>query len=319
MSLRLYAVNLWLRLRVKPMLARMKTPQEARDRFERDAARLFRAPPDANFLADVIRRPDHDGDANRMAALWASCGRPDRRKVILYLHGGAYLAGSPGTHRHLAAALAGAAGARALVPDYRLAPEHPFPAAVDDAVHAYRHLLDAGYDPARIAVAGDSAGGGLAFALLQALPGAGLSPPVAVAAFSPWADMTGLADSLHRNAARDVLLPARRVEEAIGYYMGDGNRTDPRASPALARWSDPPPALIMASKSEILVDDARTLAEALRQGGGSVQLELWRHLPHAWPILAGRLPEADAAIARAGAFLDRHLGAADDVAGSDAA
>lgn len=319
MSVRRHAVNLWLRLLVKPRLARIKTPQEAREVFERDAARLFPRPPGSHFVEDAIRRPGRDGAAGPMPALWASCGRPDRRKVILYLHGGAYLAGSPRTHRHLAAALAGAAGARALVPDYRLAPEHPFPAAVDDAVHAYRHLLDAGYDPARIAVAGDSAGGGLAFALLQALSGTGLFPPAAVVAFSPWADMTGQADSLRRNAARDVLLPARRIEEAIGYYIGSGDRTDPRASPALARWSDPPPALIMASRSEILVDDARTLAEALRQGRGSVQLELWRHLPHAWPILAGRLPEADAAIARAGAFLAGRLGAADHAADDDAA
>ena len=142
MSLRLHAINFWLRLLVKPKLARMKSPQKARALFERDAARLFPIPADANFLEDTIRGA---GDVT-IPALWASRGRPDRRKVILYLHGGAYLAGSSRTHRHLAAALAGAAGTRALVPDYRLAPEHPFPAAVEDAVAAYRHLLDAGYD-----------------------------------------------------------------------------------------------------------------------------------------------------------------------------
>ena len=304
MSLRLRAVNLWLRLLIKPMLARMKTPQDLRTRFERDAARLFPLPSGSHFIEHVIRRVDGSG----MPALWASCGRPDRHKVILYLHGGAYLAGSPSTHRHLAAALAGAAGARALLPDYRLAPEHPFPAAVTDAVDGFRHLLDAGYAPGNIAVAGDSAGGGLVFALLQALPDAGLPPPVAVVAFSPWADLTGRGESLRRNAARDVLLPVRRMQEVVGFYMGAGDRTDPRASPALATWSDPPPALIMASRAEVLLDDARTLAEALRRGGGSVHLELWRNTPHAWPILAGRLPEADTAIARAGAFLARHIG-----------
>lgn len=303
MSLRLHVINFWLRLLVKPKLARMKTPQEARRRFERDAARLFPIPSDANFLEDTIRAPCE----RNIPALWASRGRPDRRKVILYLHGGAYLAGSPRTHRHLAAALAGAAGARALVPDYRLAPEHPFPAAVEDAVAAYRHLLDAGYDPGAIAVAGDSAGGGLAFGLLQALAQTGLPAPAAVVGFSPLADLTGQADSLQRNASRDVMLPARRMDEVIGYYMGDNDRTDPRASPALAEWVGPPPALILASRSEILEDDARNLADALRRGGGSVQLELWRFLPHAWPILAGRLPEADQAIERAGKFIAHHL------------
>ena len=304
MSLRLYAVNFWLRVLVKPMLARIKSPQAARQRFERDAKHLFPTPRGAHFAEATIRRDD----GTAMPALWASCGRPDRRKVILFLHGGAYLAGSPRTHRHLAAALAGAGGARALVPDYRLAPEDPFPATIDDAMAAYRHLLVSGYAPASIAIAGDSAGGGLTFGLAQALPGAGLPPPAALVGFSPFADMTGQADSLRRNAARDVMLPVKRLDEVITFYMGEHDRTDPRSSPALAAWQNPPPALIMASRSEILVDDARTLADALRRGGGSVQLELWRHLPHAWPILAGRLPEADAAIVRAGDFLARHLG-----------
>ena len=121
------------------------------------------------------------------------------------------------------------------------------------------------------------------------------------------ADLTGQADSLQRNATRDVMLPVRRMDEVIGYYIGEEERTDPRASPALADWANPPPALIMASRSEILEDDARALADALRRGGGSVQLELWRFLPHAWPILAGRLPEADQAVERAGKFIAHHL------------
>ncbi len=303
MSLRLHVINFWLRLLVKPKLARMKTPQHARRRFERDAARLFPIPADANFLEETIRGP---GDVT-IPALWASRGRPDRRKGILYLHGGAYLAGSPRTHRHLAAALAGAAGTRALVPDYRLAPEHPFPAAVDDGHAAYRHLLDAGYSVSVYNRTNDSAGGGLTFGLLQALEQANLPAPAAVVGFSPLADLTGTADSLQRNATRDVMLPVRRLDEVIGYYVGDDERTDPRASPALAEWTNPPPALILASRSEILEDDARNLADALRRGGGSVQLELWRFLPHAWPILAGRLPEADQAVERAGKFIAHHL------------
>ena len=306
MSLRLHIVNLWLRFRVKPVLARMRSPEALREHFERNAARLFRPPEDANFVEDFIRRPGPDPQEG-IRALWASRGRPDRRKVILFLHGGAYLAGSIATHRHLAARLAGAAGVRALVPEYRLAPEDPFPAAVDDAVAAYRHLLDAGYAPEEIAIAGDSAGGGLGFGMLQALAQSHIPAPAAIAAFSPWVDMTGTADSLRRNANRDVLLPIKRMDEAIDFYLGSAERTDPRASPALAEWQSPPPALIMASRSEILVDDARHLAEALRRGGGDVQLELWRRVPHAWPILAGRLREANLAVKSAAAFLRRHL------------
>ena len=157
--------------------------------------------------------------------------------------------------------------------------------------------MDAGYQPSEIAVAGDSAGGGLAFSLLLALRQAGIAQPAAIVGFSPWADMTGQADSIRRNAARDVMLPARRLPEVVGYYLGGHDAADPLASPALADWSDPPPALIMASKTEILLDDAIHLSEALRAAGGSVQLDLWRHVPHAWPIMAGRLPEADAAVA----------------------
>ncbi len=307
MSLRLHVVNLWLRLMVKPALARMNRPEAVRKRFERDAARLFRPPEGAHFVDDLIRRPGPPREVGMIEALWASCGRPDRRKVILYFHGGAYLAGSIKTHRHLAAALAGAAGVRTILPNYRLAPENPFPAAIDDALSSYRHLLEAGYDPSEIALAGDSAGGGLAFGLLQALGPAGLPQPAAVVGFSPWVDMTGTAESLRRNAARDVMLPVRRIEDVMGYYAGATDRADPRLSPARAEWVDPPPALIMASRSEILVDDARNLSDALRRAGGSVQLELWRRVPHAWPVLYGRLPEADRAIAHAGAFLARHL------------
>ena len=310
MSLRLYAVNFWMRVLVKPALARIRRPETVRARFERDAARLFRPPEDAHFVDDLIRRPRPPREVGMIPALWASCGRPDRRKVILYFHGGAYLAGSIKTHRHLAAALAGAAGVRVILPEYRLAPEHPFPAAIEDALSAYRHLLNAGYEPSEIAIAGDSAGGGLAFGLLQALGPAGLPQPAAAVGFSPWADLTGAAESLRRNAARDVLLPVKRMQEVIGYYAGSNGRTDPRLSPALAEWENPPPAMILASRNEILVDDARNLADALRRGGGSVHLELWRSVPHAWPVLWGRLPEANRAVDHAGAFLARQLRAA---------
>lgn len=308
MGVRLRLLNFWLRLFAKTALRRMQEPDRLRRRFERDAARFFVVPDGAHFADALIRRPAGCGPAGWVPAVWASRGRPDRRKVVLYLHGGAYLAGSPRTHRHLAAALAGAAGVRALVPDYRLAPEHPFPAALEDAQASYAHLLDSGYDAGEIALAGESAGGGLAFALLLRLRMAGLPAPRCVVAFSPWADMTGRRQSLRRNAQRDVMLPARRLPEVVRLYLGDHDPADPLASPALAEWHDPPPALIMASRSEILLDDAIALSEALRRGDGDVRLELWQGVPHAWPIFAGLIGEADRAVARAGTFIARHLG-----------
>lgn len=308
MRLRLYLLNLWLRLVVKTKLRRIQDPARMRALFARSAALHFSPPDGANFVPDAIRR-NSVGGSGTFNALWASCGRPDRRKVILYLHGGAYVAGSAQTHKHLGAALAGAAGVRAILPDYRLAPENPFPAAVDDAEAAYRHLLDAGYTAREIAFAGDSAGGGLAFALLLRLADQGLPPPACAVGFSPWTDMTGTHASLRRNARRDVLLPARRYRDAVAFYLGDGDPMNPLASPVRGAWSNPPPALLMASRHEILIDDTQMLAEALRAAGGNVQVQIWRRLPHAWPIFVGRLAQADQAVAAAGAFIARHLGA----------
>ena len=307
MGLRLGLLNLWLRILVKQPLKRLRDPLVMRRRLERDAARFFVVPEGANFADDLLRASGDGGTADPVAVTWASCNRPDRRKVILYLHGGAFIAGSARTHRHLGAALAGAAGARAVLPEYRLAPEHPYPAALDDAVAVYRHLLGLGYRAGEIAVAGDSAGGGLAFALLLRAAGEGLPRPACVVGFSPWVDLTGRQPSFRRNARRDVMLPAGRAAEVARLYLGDHDPADPLASPLFGDWREPPPALIMASRSEILVDEAIGLAEALRQGGGDVRLELWRGLPHAWPIFVGLIPQAAAAIAHAGAFIAANL------------
>lgn len=307
---KLWLLNISLRLFAKRPLRRMADPLAMRQRLERDAARFFVVPEGANFADDAVR-PPADGPGAGLATIpvtWASRNRPDRRKVILYLHGGAYIAGSRRTHRHLGAALAGAAGVRSVLPDYRLAPEHPFPAALDDAAAVYRSLLGSGYAPGEIAIAGDSAGGGLAFALLLRARREGLPRPGCVVGFSPWVDLTGRQPSIRRNARRDVMLPGDRIEEVARLYLGDHDPGDPLASPLYGDWPDPPPALIMASRSEILVDEAVGLAEALRQGGGDVRLALWRGLPHAWPIFFGLIGEAGAAVEHAGAFIARNLG-----------
>jgi len=304
-SLRLRLLNLFLRLTVKPALSRMKRPESMRAMFEHQANRFLPPPDDANFVPDTIRR-NGAGDGF-IEALWASRGRPDRHRVILYLHGGAYVAGSSRTHRHLGAYLAGAAGVRALLPDYRLAPEHPFPAGLEDALAVYRHLLGSGYAADQIAFAGDSAGGGLVFALLLRLRAKGLPDPACLVAFSPWCDLTMTRSSLGRNARRDVMLPVHRFREVISNYLGDTRTSEPLASPVYGEFPDPPPAMITVSKSEALRDDGVAMAEKLRAAGGDVVLELCKDMPHAWPMFAGLVPEADSTVAEVGRFIARHL------------
>ncbi len=297
MSLRLSALSLFLRLVNKPGLARASDLSALRARLERIAPQVFRTPAGAVFTEE----------AGPPRLLWAQAGDAAPGRAILYLHGGGFVMGSPRTHRHLAAALAQAAGVAAALPFYRLSPEHPHPAALEDALAAYVGLSARGY---RLALAGDSAGGGLAFALVGAIRAAGLPDPVCVVGFSPWCDMTMSQPALERNARVEAMLPVSRMAEVIAMRMGEGDRRDPSASPVFARYDrPPPPALILASRAEALEDDARAMAAAWRDAGGDAQLELSRDAPHAWPVFVGLIPEADAAVARAGAFIAQHLAA----------
>jgi acetyl esterase/lipase len=294
----LRAVSLWLRLVEKPWLARARDIPAARARLDRKAARLFRPPRDVELGSERLA----DGLRLVRARPPGATGR-----AILYLHGGAFLMGSPETHLSLAARLARAAGAEAWLPDYRLAPEHPHPAALDDARAAYAALLGRGVAPERVAVAGDSAGGGLAFALVNAARAAGLPDPACLVGFSPWVDMTMRAPSLARNARADCMLPVARMAEVVAWRMGGGALDDPAASPALAVFDrPPPPALIQASRTEILADDAEAMARALRRAGGEATLEWFPRAPHACQLFAAIAPEARAAVARAGGFIAAH-------------
>ena len=304
MSVRLAAISLYLRLAQKPQLARARDPQRVRDGFERIARRWFRPPADTNVIADRV-----DGPAGPIPIDWITRKRPDRRAVIIYFHGGAYIMGSRNTHRHIGAWLSGKSRARVLMPDYRVAPEYPFPAAIEDAYTVYRRLLDTGYDPARIALAGDSAGGGLAFATFLKARDEGLPDPGCIVGFSPWLDLTMTQPSIRRNARRDPLLPANRFREVTEFYLNGAEATQPYASPLLGEISNPPPALIQASRIEILADEAEAMAEKWREAGGDARLEWWRSAPHAWHIFAGIAPEADDAIARAGRFIRSKIAA----------
>jgi acetyl esterase/lipase len=296
-SWQLVALDLWLRSVEKARLARVRSVPAARARMERLAARFVPRDGTRFTAGRVGRRP-----ALRRPA-------PEGGGVLLWLHGGAFCLGSPRTHVRLVAALAAAAGAGAAIPTYRLAPEHPFPAAVDDARAAWEGLLAEGMAPGRIVLGGDSAGGGLAFALLHGLLARGGPVPAGVLAFSPWTDLTLSGASLRALARRDAFLPAARMAEVRDQYLAGADPFDPRASPHLGRFRGAPPVLVQASRAEILLDDARMMAATLAAAGTEVTLDLVPAVPHVWQVYHGWLPEADAALARAAAFVRRCLAA----------
>jgi acetyl esterase/lipase len=227
--------------------------------------------------------------------------------VLLWLHGGAYCLGSCRTHAALAAALARRAGGLAAVlPDYRLAPEHRFPAALEDARTAFAGLLAEGWAPERVVLGGDSAGGGLVFALLHVLRAEGAAMPACALAFSPWVDLT-LAGRSAVDPRRDAFLPAHRFPEVRDAYLAGADPADPRASPHLGAFAGAPPVLIQASRAELLADDARAMAATLARDRVAVRLDLWDDVPHVWQIFHGLLPEADAALDEAAAFVRDRL------------
>jgi monoterpene epsilon-lactone hydrolase len=277
-------------------IAQAPTLEQQRAGFEQMAA-MF--PVDA----DIKREPV---TANGVKSEWVSAPDADSGRAILYLHGGGYVIGSIATHRSLAARLSRAAKARVLVIDYRLAPEHPFPAAVDDSVAAYRWMLAQGLKPSRIAVAGDSAGGGLTAATLVAIRDAKLPVPAAGALLSPWVDMEGIGESM---TTKDSVDPMVHKEGLLGMakaYLGGQNPRSPLAAPLYADLAGLPPLLIQVGTSETLLDDAARLAERAKKAGVNVTYEPWENMIHVWQIFAPMLDEGQQAIEKIGAFVRKH-------------
>ncbi|MEL6318643.1 MAG: alpha/beta hydrolase, partial [Pseudomonadota bacterium] len=318
-SWRIRALRAALRWVQRPRLERMTDVHPMRVGLERAGA-LIAPARGARVTEDAAPGPD----GGRIPLIWVepaplapappTLAAPPAA-AILYLHGGGYVAGSERSHLGLISALAAAAGAPALSVGYRLAPEHPLPAALEDAAAAHRALSAArapGGETPRVALAGDSAGGGLALALAGALEDAGAPAPAALALFSPFTDLALESDSLARNADVECMLPASRLAETAALILGPGGDPyDPRVSPARRRFArTPPPCLIQVGSEEILLDDSLRAAEALRAAGGSVELEVWDRAPHCWQFFPPHLPEARAALARAGAFLSRGFAAA---------
>lgn len=238
-----------------------------------------------------------DAHAGGVPAEWVEAPQASRDRVVLYLHGGAYVICSPRTHRRVTAAISQQAHARVLAIDYRLAPEHPFPAALDDAVAAYRWLLQR-TPSEHIAVAGDSAGGGLALALLLRLRDERLPLPACAVLISPWTDLECVHD-----VEGDVMLNAARLKESADMYLAGTDARSPFASPVYADLTGLPPMLIHVAGAEMLLDDATRLEVRAKQDGVDVTIEVTPDMFHVWHIFAGYVPEADVAVAKVGAFL----------------
>ncbi len=251
---------------------------------------------------DVKREPVTAGGVK---AEWLSAPGAAADRAVLYLHGGGYVIGSINTHRALGASVSRAAKARVLVLDYRLAPEHPHPAAVDDAVSAYRWLLQQGISPKRIALAGDSAGGGLVVATLVALRDKGEKLPAAGVCLSPWIDLECLGESMTSKAAVDPMVQKEGALELAALYLGGKSPRTPLAAPLYADLSGLPPLLIQVGTAETLLDDASRLAERARKVGVEVSYDPWEGMIHVWQLFAPMLDEGKQAIDKLGAFIEK--------------
>lgn len=247
-------------------------------------------------------------DAGGVPVEWTAAPGASEERTILYLHGGGYVIGSIKTHRSLVSRLSAASGARALSVEYRLAPEHPFPAAVEDATCAYRWLLAQGADPARVVVAGDSAGGGLTLATLVALRDAGDPLPAAAVCLSPWVDLEGLGESMTSKADADPMVQREGLLEMAAHYLAGADPRTPTAAPLHADLAGLPPLLIHVGTAETLLDDSTRFAEKARAAGVDVELEPWDEMVHVWHAFAPLLPEAEQAIARVGEYVAKRTG-----------
>jgi acetyl esterase/lipase len=245
-------------------------------------------------------------DAGGVVAEFIIAPESVEKRVIYYLHGGGYVMGSINTHREMASRLARAAKARVLLIKYRLAPENPFPAAVEDSLTGYQWLLSNGIEPGRLVISGESAGGGLTMATLVTLRDEGLPLPAAAVPISPWVDMEAMGESMVTRAELDPLLGRDILFKMANAYLGETERRTPLASPIYANLTGLPPLLILTGTSEVLYDDATRLAKKADGDGVSVVFEPWEEMIHMWHLLAAMLPEGQQAINRIGEFAIEH-------------
>ena len=249
-------------------------------------------------------------------AEWITTPEINSEKVLLYLHGGAYFLNYGNPHRDFAARVGRSAKMRVLMLDFRLPPEHPYPAAVEDAANTYQWLLKQGYSSIDIAFAGDSSGGGLALATLLKLRESDVPFPAAAVCLCPWTDLTGSGASMQSKARFDFLNKPAHMKTTAKYYAGDHDLKNPYISPLYADLTGFPPLLIQASTRDILLDDATRLAEQARNVNVDVTLEVWEKMIHVFQLGAGFVPEARKAVENIAAFLRQHVGMKTGTSGS---
>jgi acetyl esterase/lipase len=246
------------------------------------------------------------GAVGGIAGEWLTADAVPKVATLLYLHGGGYFACTPGMYRPVSSFYA-LAGFRTFVPDYRLAPEHPFPAGLEDAIAAYRGLLES-HAPHELVVSGDSAGGGLSMALLLSLRERGIPLPAAAVLFSPFVDLAATGESTRTNSARCAMFHSESHGVAAGFYVGQGDRRAPLVSPLYADLRGLPPLLIHVGADETLLDDSRRLAERAKRAGVRVELKIWPAVPHVWQLFHGWIPEGRSSLREAGQFFAREVG-----------
>jgi monoterpene epsilon-lactone hydrolase len=272
----------------------------------RRARRVLGAPRPLQWLRTRHVRIDAVHD-DGIRGEWIVADRSDAG-VILYIHGGGYLACSAATHRPITAGLARRTRRRVFAVEYRLAPEHRFPAALDDAVAAYRWLLAQGVAPRSLALAGDSAGGGLVLAALLRLREERLPLPDCAVCFSPWTDLAGTGRSLQSNDGRCAMLHPENITDFARAYLGAASPRHPYASPLFGDLGGLPPLLLQVASSEVLLDDACRVHDKVRAAGGVSRLDVVDGVFHAWQMLDGLMPEAGLALRQAAAFMNEPAG-----------
>jgi epsilon-lactone hydrolase len=245
--------------------------------------------------------------ANGVRAEWTSTPQAERDSALLYLHGGGFVIGSLDSHRHLVSEAGRAAKAWALALDYRLAPEHPFPAAVDDCVSGYRFLLSRGYKPGRIAIVGDSAGGGLVVSAMVAIRDAGLPQPGCGWCISPWVDLEAISETMSTKAAADPMVQRANILDMARLYLNGADPRVPLAAPIYADLSSLAPLLIQVGAAETLLDDAIRLAKTAGAVDVRVDLQIWPEMVHVWHLFHPELKAGRRAIEQGGAFIRANM------------
>jgi monoterpene epsilon-lactone hydrolase len=289
-SIQAHAATWIIKHRLKPRLTHARDMDEIRQLLTTPPIRM---PRDIRISA---------GEAGGVPGEWVE-GPGTPHATLLYLHGGGYFACSAETHRPITVAYA-QQGFRVFAPDYRLAPEHPFPAALEDALAVYRALLAEGHPPL---VSGESAGGGLALATLLSLRTDGIALPAAAALFSPWTDLAATGASLCTNDRRCAMFFGADIAKAALRYVGAGDPRNPLISPLYGDLTGLPPLLIHVGSDEVLLDDSTRLAERARAAGVPVELKIWPVVPHAWQLAYPQVPEARQSLHEAGEFLKAAL------------